>query len=246
MSCIHSAIKRNDTIQQLTMKKFKATFLIAAMLVMTPAMLAAPDITDLLKGAAGALKGNGNGEGSNSTALSGIQGLVEGLISKSNLTEEDLVGDWQYAAPAVAFQSDNLLQKAGGAAAAGVIEEKLTPYYAKVGITNLTASFSADKTFKFKINRITLTGTFEKDTNSETGDFIFTFKAGGKLPLGNFKTHVEKVGNSKLSLTFDASKLISLVNTIASVSGRSSLKTVATMLNSYDGLNCGFELSKIQ
>lgn len=228
------------------MKKFTFTLLLSAILATAPAMQAMPDITDLLKNAAGAIKGDGSSDSSKSTALSGLQGLVEGLISKSDLTEDDLVGDWKYSAPAVAFQSDNLLQKAGGAAAAGVIEQKLAPYYAKVGIDRLTATFNADKTFKFKINRVTLTGTFEKDTDSETGDFIFTFKAAGKLPLGKFKAHVEKTGNSKLTITFDASKLISLVNAIASVSGQSTLKTVATMLNSYEGLNCGFELGKQQ
>ena len=225
------------------MKKSALIIIAAIMLATTPAIKAEPDLTDLLKGAAGALKG-GSGE-TGSTALSGLKGMVEGLISKSDLSEADLVGSWAYSAPAVAFKSDNLLQKAGGAAAAGVITEKLAPYYAKAGITNLQAVFNDDKTFQFKIKRVTLTGTFEKDTTSETGDFIFNFKAAGKIPVGKFKAHVEKVG-SKLTITFDASKLITLVNTIASVSGQSTLKSVASMLNSYDGLNCGFELSKAQ
>ncbi len=211
------------------MKKSVSILIAAAIFASAPALKAEPDITDLLKGAAGALKG-GSGEGSGSTALSGLKGMVEGLISKSNLSEADLVGSWQYSAPAVAFQSDNLLQKAGGAAAAGVITEKLAPYYSKAGIDKLTAVFNNDKTFKFQINKVTLSGTFEKDTTSE-------------IPVGKFKAHVEKVG-SKLTITFDASKLITLVNTIASVSGQSTLKSVASMLNSYDGLNCGFELSK--
>lgn len=226
------------------MKKTASILIAAAILAAAPAAKAEPDITDLLKGAAGALKG-GSGEKAGETALSGLKGMVEGLISKSNLSESDLVGSWRYSAPAVAFQSDNLLQKAGGAAAAGIITEKLSPYYEKAGINNLTAVFNEDKTFKFQMKRVTLSGTFEKDPASETGDFIFNFKAAGKIPMGKFKAHVEKVG-SKLTITFDASKLITLVNTIASVSGQATLKSVASMLNSYDGLNCGFELSKAQ
>ena len=123
------------------MKKSVSILIAAAIFASAPALKAEPDITDLLKGAAGALKG-GSGEGSGSTALSGLKGMVEGLISKSNLSEADLVGSWQYSAPAVAFQSDNLLQKAGGAAAAGVITEKLAPYYSKAGIDKLTAVFN--------------------------------------------------------------------------------------------------------
>ena len=205
-----------------------------------------PDITDLLRGAAASLSGGKNSENTQGNdVLSGLQGLVEGLIAKSNLTEQDLVGQYKYSAPAVAFKSDNLLKKAGGSAAAGVITAKIAPYYEKVGITSLTATFNEDKTFLYTIKKVKLSGTFEKDPDSETGDFIFTFNAGGKIPLGHFKSHVEKVG-TKLTITFDASKLITLVNTIASVSGQKTLQGVATMLNSYDGLNCGFELTPVK
>ncbi|MBD5225244.1 MAG: DUF4923 family protein [Bacteroidales bacterium] len=229
------------------MKRITYFLFFIAAIIAAPSTSASPDLTDLLKGAASSL-GNGSNSDTNSGSndvLSGIQGLVEGLISKSNLTEADLVGNYQYSAPAVAFQSSNLLQKAGGAAASGVITSKLAPYYEKVGIDQLTATFNEDKTFKFTIKKVKLTGTFEKDTESENGDFIFKFNAGGKIPLGSFKSHVEKVG-SKMTITFDASKLITLVNTIASISGQSTLKSVASMLNSYDGLNCGFELTPVK
>lgn len=225
------------------MKKLITLLFALIVLSSAPMAQAAPDITDLLKGALGS--GNSGGDKGGNTALSGLQGLVEGLISKSNLTEADLVGSWKYNKPAVAFKSSDLLKKAGGAAASGVIEEKLSPYYEKAGIDNLTAVFNDDGTFKFQLKRGALLGTYAKDPESENGDFIFQFKAAGKIPLGQFKAHVEKVG-SKITITFDASKLITLVNTIASVSGQSTLKSVASMLNSYDGLNCGFELMKLK
>ena len=204
----------------------KLVILVTALIVMAsvPAVQAAPDITDLLKGALGG--GNSGDDKGGNTALSGLQGLVEGLISKSNLTEADLVGSWKYNKPAVAFKSSDLLKKAGGAAASGVIVEKLSPYYDKAGINNLTAVFNNDGTFKFQLRRGALSGTYAKDADSENGDFIFQFKAAGKIPLGQFKAQVE--------------------NSIASVSGQSTLKSVASMLNSYDGLNCGFELTKVK
>lgn len=226
------------------MNKITLLFIAIVTLFGTPAS-ANPDITDLLKGAAASLSGGKGSDDTNNGVLYGLQGLVEGLISKSNLTEADLIGNYKYSAPAVAFQSDNLLKKAGGSAAAGVITAKIAPYYEKVGITSLTATFNEDKTFLFTIKKVKLSGTFEKDPDSETGDFIFKFNVGGKIPLGQFKSHVEKVG-SKLTITFDASKLITLVNTIASVSGQKTLQGVASMLNSYDGLNCGFELAPIK
>lgn len=203
-----------------------------------------PDITELLKSAAEKAK-SGSGDNSGSTALSGLKGLAEGLLTSSKVGEDDLVGNWRYNAPAVTFKSDNFLQKAGGSAASGVIVEKLAPYYEKAGITSLTATFNQDRTFELKVKKITLTGTYALAGDEANGDFVFTFKAVKKLPLGKMNAHVDKVG-SKITLTFDASKLINLVNTVAQVSGQSSLQSAAKLLNSYDGLNCGFELSPAQ
>lgn len=215
-------------------------------MALAPTMHAAsrPDITDLLKSAAEKAKG-GSDDNSGSTALSGLKGLAEGLLTSSKVGEDDLVGNWRYNAPAVTFKSDNLLQKAGGSAASGVIVEKIAPYYEKAGITSLTATFNQDRTFELKVKKITLTGTYALAGDEANGDFVFNFKTVKKLPLGKMSAHVDKVG-SKITLTFDASKLIKLVNTVAQVSGRASLQSAAKLLNSYDGLNCGFELSPAQ
>lgn len=217
------------------MKRLLLNFAMTSLLLAAaPAASASPDITDLLKGAASKI---GGGDGS--TALSGLKGAVEGMIAKSDLTAADLVGDYKYSAPAVSLQSDNALQKLGGSAATGVIVDKLAPYYQKAGLTSMTATFREDGTCEFKVKKATVTGTYERN---ESGDFTFNFKAVKKIPLGNMNAHVEKIGK-KLTLTFDASKLIKLVNAVASVSGQSSLQTAAKMLNSYDGLYAGFELT---
>lgn len=217
------------------MKRLLLNFTMTSLLLAAaPATSASPDITDLLKGAASKI---GGGDGS--TALSGLKGAVEGMIAKSDLTAADLVGDYKYSAPAVSLQSDNALQKLGGSAATGVIVDKLAPYYQKAGLTSMTATFRADGTCEFKVKKATVTGTYERN---ESGDFTFNFKAVKKIPLGKMNAHVEKIGK-KLTLTFDASKLIKLVNAVASVSGQSSLQAAAKMLNSYDGLYAGFELT---
>lgn len=217
------------------MKRLLLNFAMTSLLLAAaPAASASPDITDLLKGAASKI---GGGDGS--TALSGLKGAVEGMIAKSDLTAADLVGDYKYSAPAVSLQSDNALQKLGGSAATGVIVDKLAPYYQKAGLTSMTATFREDGTCEFKVKKATVTGTYERN---ESGDFTFNFKAVKKIPLGKMNAHVEKIGK-KLTLTFDASKLIKLVNAVASVSGQLSLQAAAKMLNSYDGLYAGFELT---
>ena len=55
-----------------------------------------------------------------------IEKVVGAVTGKSTTT--DITGTWQYSGSAISFESDNLLQKAGGAAAAGVAEEKHLPY----------------------------------------------------------------------------------------------------------------------
>lgn len=200
---------------------------------------ASADITDLLKGLGSAA----SSEGAQSTAASGLEGLVKGLLSNSKITEKDLVGSWKYSGPAVAFQGGNFLEKAGGAAAAGVIADKIAPYYKKVGIDKMTCVFNDDKTFEFKLNRLTLKGTYEvANAKDPDGAFWFNFTV-GRIPIGKMKGHVEKQINTT-TLTFDASKLLTLVSTIAKVSGQSSLQAMSNLLNQYDGLNCGFELAK--
>lgn len=202
---------------------------------------ASADLTDLLKGIGGAV----SSESAQSTAASGLEGLVKGLLSNSKITEKDLVGSWKYSGPAVAFQGGNFLEKAGGAAAAGIIADKIAPYYQKVGIDKMTCVFNQDKTFEFKIGKITMKGTVEAvDAKNPDGSFWFNFTV-GRIPIGKMKGHVEKQINT-MTLTFDASKLITLVTTIAKVSGQSSLQAMSNLLNQYDGLNCGFELAKVK
>ncbi|MDE7119478.1 MAG: DUF4923 family protein [Muribaculaceae bacterium] len=201
----------------------------------------------LLQGLGGLL-GGGSSDGGNSggsSLPSGLSGLLNGLLSTEKITVKDLTGTWKYSQPAVAFQSDNFLQKAGGAAAAGMINEKIAPYYQKVGMDKLEITFNADATFVFKMPRVSIPGSIESATDNPKGNFIFTFKALGKIPIGNMPAQVEKQINS-ITITFDVSKLITLVDTIAQLTGQSTLQTVSKLLKSYDGLNCGFELTRVK
>ncbi len=58
-------------------------------------------------------------------------------------------------------------------------------------------------------------------------------------------TTVSLAGN-QLTLTFDISKLMTIVDRLASLSGNSTLGSINSMLQSYDGLQAGFKLKKAQ
>ena len=192
--------------------------------------LSAFDLKEILKGAT---------SGENSSASDIISGIVN-TVTSTKVEYADLVGNWKYAQPAVTFNSDNLLQKAGGAAASTRIVNKLSPYYAKAGLNNMTLTFGSDSTFVAKTTRLTMRGTV---TSLNNGAFQFNIKALGKIPAGTINAFAEKQGNN-ISMTFDAQKLIKLVERIASLSGNSTLKTVSNLVNSYEGVNIGLSIKK--
>lgn len=221
----------------------KIVFAILAMfLIAAPSIKAEPDIRDLLGGLAGGSSSEGSQSGSGLGDALG--GLISGLLGGGQLSEEDLAGVYAYKEPAITFKSDNFLQKAGGVAMAATIVNKLAPYYEKAGMHNLVVTLTPEKTFEFSLGKIKLNGTFQRDsTQTSANSFIFTFKALGKMSFGKIAADVQKSGNG-LIMTFDASKLLSLMNTVAKLTGKQTLQAAATFLNSYDGLNCGFSLTK--
>ncbi|MGN1172167.1 MAG: lipocalin-like domain-containing protein [Muribaculaceae bacterium] len=175
-----------------------------------------------------------------STSTSAISGVIGSVLGTDKVELKDLVGTWKYEAPAVSFKSDNLLQKAGGAAAASAIEAKILPIYQRSGITNLKLEVTNDSTFTFTVKRITSKGKITKDEN---GDFVFIYQALGK-DVATMTAYITKSSSNQIAMTFDASKLITLVETIAKYSNNTTLKTASTLLNSYDGVTVGFKLKK--
>lgn len=219
--------------------------LVALFMVSAQAVTAAPDIRDLLGGLAGAAGGSSaDGNATGSALGDALGGLISGLLGGGQLSEADLAGVYAYKEPAVTFKSDNLLQKAGGAAMAATIVNKLSPYYEKAGMQNLVVTLTPEKTFEFALGKVKLSGTFQRDsTQTSSNTFIFTFKALGKVGIGKITADVQR-STSGLIITFDASKLLSLMNSVAKLTGKQTLQAAASFLNSYDGLNCGFSLTK--
>lgn len=178
---------------------------------------------------------------SSSSSLLGntISNIVQGVFTKSNLTIADIAGQWTADGSAVSFQSDNFLQKAGGLAAAGAIENQINPYYEKLGLNNAVLTIQEDGSFTLK-SKVSLSGTIKSNGD---GTFDFTFKALNLLSLGTIKAYVQKSGNH-LDVMFDATKLKTLISGVASISGISIAKTAASLLDSYEGLCVGFSMNK--
>lgn len=168
-----------------------------------------------------------------------VGGIVEGLLTQSDIRVEQMAGTWTATGSAVCFQSENFLQKAGGSAAASTIESKLDPYYKQYGLTGSVMTIESDGSFTLKVKGISLKGQIEK---SSDGNFNFTFTPLGSFKLGTIKAYVEKPLNG-LNVMFDASKLKTLISGVAKLTGNSLAKTAGSLLDSYDGLCVGFAFS---
>ena len=150
--------------------------------------------------------------------------------------QQTLLGSWTYTKPCVQFESENLLAKAGGAVAAAKVEDKLATLFQMGGIKpgNMTFTFQNDNTLQYTIGGRTATGKYVFDAKTRT--ITITTQAGM-----NIKAYVSVSLNS-LGLTFEASKLLTLVN--GTMANMSSLSTLSTVAGSFSGMKVGFQFSK--
>lgn len=219
------------------MKHFIISLIAALMIGASPA--AAFDPRDLLNGLGGnSSEGSSSESSSGSGILDAIGGFVSNVTANNNFSVDDLVGTWNYSSPAVSFESDNALKKVGGAAAASTLQGKLEPYYQKLGLTKTSLVVDAQHNFTLKMGLLTLKGTIAKDENK---NLVFNFSAFGKVKLGSLKAHATKSGKT-LNLTFDATKLVELLTKVSSSLNISTLKTLSSLLSSYEGVYMGFQL----
>lgn len=209
------------------MKLIKQTVAIIALILACANTANAQSLQDLL----GKL---GGGDAKNT-----IGSVLEGVLSKSDLTVADLQGNWISTGPAVCFQGDNFLKKAGGAAAATAIENKLAPYYNKYGLNGATLTVDKEGNFELAINKLKLKGTVSIPKGADKGVFTFSFKAVGKISLGNIKTYVQKTSKT-MDVMFDATKLMTIIQAVAKYSNMTTAKTLSSLLSQYDGLCVGF------
>ena len=205
------------------MMKKKIIVLLTAMLAFCP--VANAQWGDILGKVAGAASDN--------STLSGITGLI---TSKLIPTEKQIIGTWAYQEPAVMFTSDNALKSAAGSVASASVEKKLQTYFSKVGIKkgNLTMTFDENKVFAIKKGTKSVrTGTYAIEGSTVT----LTFK--GKTKPCKITPQLD---NGSLVMVMDATSLKNFMSGIASYV--SSLSTVTTVLNAYDGMKVGIRLSK--
>ena len=167
----------------------------------------------------------------------GVINAITSVIGLDKVTAQNLIGSWTYSGPGCAFTSENLLAKAGGEVAAAQIEEKIRPYYEQVGISasNTQITFNQDGTFTSRIAGTNFSGTY---TFNEASQQI---KLKGLLLSINCYTKREING---ISILFEAKKLLTVLQTMSALSGRTDLQTISDLSKQYDGVRVGFDMKR--
>lgn len=169
-----------------------------------------------------------------------VENVIEGIFTKSDLTVDDVKGTWVSEGPAVCFKTENFLKKAGGIAAAATIETELAPYYNQYGLNGMKLTIESDGSFTMEIKKISLGGTLSPNPGEGTFDFSFTAMG---IPLGTYTAYVS-AGRNTMDVMFDATKMKQFISAVARFTGNSMAKTVANILDSYDGACIGFKMKR--
>ncbi|MCM1028071.1 MAG: DUF4923 family protein [Pseudoflavonifractor sp.] len=183
------------------------------------------------------------------TGLGAVIGnALKSVVATDRLDVAALEGSWKYSGAAVSFMSDNMLQKAGGTAAAATIQEKIEPMFKRAGFDKMTAEFDSDSTFTMTLGRTKLTGAIapREITESSPANFTLELKVGGKIRLAMIDAYITKAGKDKMDLMMDVSSLLTIARTAGALTGNSSIQSLAKLLESYDGLCAGFALDRVK
>lgn len=192
-------------------------------------------VGSVVAGVLGGLLGGGTTTGS-----SIISGILNNVIGSATFSQADLCAHtWKYSKPGCAFTSENLLAKAGGEIAASKIEEDLSKYYSKFGFSNSNTyfTFKTDGTFAAKIDGKSWNGTYTFDEKTHAIQL-----KGLLLSASGFATRTA----NGISLLFEQKKLLTLVKTLSklNLTGSTTMSAVSSIVDNYDGVRIGFEMTK--
>lgn len=153
-------------------------------------------------------------------------------------TKKALVGSWTYNEPAIQFESENLLDQAGGVVASQAVADNLTPYFEALGLKDgsISLDLREDNTCTYTLGDKSIDGTYEFDDETKKLSLKMGF-----IPLP--AAYLSVVGN-QMAMTFDSSMLLGLIKVVGANSSQSNLAAVSKLAESYDGMKTGFTFSR--
>lgn len=171
--------------------------------------------------------------------------VVGSVVEQLDVIPKNIEGNWEFSGSAVKFTGDNVLMNAASELAAGKVEDQLNEYLQKVGIRQGLFSyvFNADGTFTTTFSKMNFSGQYT--FSQEEGTIELDYGKNEKLKGVSLKTDVSVSLNS-MQLLFNADKLLDFISKISSTVGDSKIGALASLIDQYDGLKIGFELSRVK
>lgn len=171
--------------------------------------------------------------------------VVGPVVEQLDVIPKNIEGNWEFSGSAVKFTGDNVLMNAASELAAGKVEDQLNEYLQKVGIRQGLFSyvFNADGTFTTTFNKMNFSGQYT--FSQEEGTIELDYGKNEKLKGVSLKTDVSVSLNS-MQLLFNADKLLDFISKISSTVGDSKIGALTSLIDQYDGLKIGFELSRVK
>lgn len=166
-----------------------------------------------------------------------IGDVISSVIGSNKLTKSQLYGTWKYNGPGCAFTSNSALAKAGGEVVASQIKSKLKEDYNKVGFTsrNTQITFNKDNTFTAYVDGKKFSGNYTYDESSNALRLT-----GLLLSLNGYATR----NSQGVAILFESKKLLTLIQTMATMSGNATLSPIGEISKNYNGVRLGFDMAK--
>ncbi|MBQ3978692.1 MAG: DUF4923 family protein [Bacteroidales bacterium] len=173
------------------------------------------------------------------TTIVKILGSVLGQFYDTT-TKAALVGNWTYDEPAIQFESENMLKKAGGVVASESVAGNISPYFEKMGFKpgSISLQLREDNTCSYFIGDRYFEGTYDFDDTNK--------KITLKTPLFPLPAAYLSVVGDQMAVTYDSSKLLSLIQVLGFASNQPTLNAVSNLADSYDGMKTGFTFKRVK
>ena len=157
----------------------------------------------------------------------GVKSVVESVVDQLDVIPKNIEGNWTFSGSAVKFTGDNMLMNAASELAVGKVEDTL----------------NEDGTFSTSFNQAKFPGQYTFSQQEKTLEL--DYGKNEKLKGIALKTNVS-VGTSTMQLLFNADKLLEFISKITSSVGDFKLGALTSLLDQYDGMQIGFELTRVK
>ena len=149
-------------------------------------------------------------DGKKSGSGSVLGDILNSVTGKLPLTQKNMVGTWNFQGTSCAFETENLLKKAGGAVVARQVEEKFDETCKELGIDekNTGFVFKADSTYTGRIGGVKISGKYLLDTDTKKVRMSYL------LGVGHLNASVA-VSSREMKLFAAQAQVIALVQCLA-------------------------------